>query len=190
LKILILILLRNYTKTEIIRIHITYSSNSELLKKFERIRFNINESLNFVNRNTFFNNRRSDDIDVNNENGTFLIHQMNKNNNLDMAKLIIYKANEKNIILNMNHTDVFDDYPFLWAIIKNNSELVCLIMNYTNRNNIILELNIKNVTGNSPLLVAVSNNNMSIVHSIIEYANKHEIILELNKNNDNENYPY
>ncbi|OUM68004.1 hypothetical protein PIROE2DRAFT_58395 [Piromyces sp. E2] len=172
------------------RINIVYSNNSDLLKGFERMNFNTTESVNSISQDAFCNNNiGSNNIDINDDNGTFLMHQAIRDNDLDRVELIIDKANERNIILNMNQIGVFGDYPVLWAVIKNNTKLVCLIMNYAKKKDIILELNKKDVTGNNPLLMAVSHNNIGIVQLIIEYANKHEIILEVNKKKDNENYP-
>jgi len=163
-------------------INIIYSNNSELLKYFERIS---------ARRNSTSYGPYNNNVNMNIDNGNcnFLLHKTILDNNPTMVKLIMYNANKKNLLLDINLIDVLGDYPLLWAIIKNNSELVNLIINYANKQHIKLRLNDKDAVDNYPLLTSINNNNIKIVQSIIDYADRHKIILDLNKRKKDGNHP-
>ena len=90
-------------------INIIYSNNSELLKYFERI-----SALRNSTSYRPYNNNVNMNID--NGNCNFLLHKTILDNNPTMVKLIMYNANKKNLLLDINLIDVLGDYPLLWAI--------------------------------------------------------------------------
>eukprot|EP00833_Pecoramyces_ruminatium_P004320 jgi/Orpsp1_1/1178352/evm.model.c7180000064974.1 len=139
-----------------------------------------------------------------------------RENRIESVKLLIEYANQHQIILEYDKSDLYlrdkpeiqkilenyenekgmekwkkDEEKLLDAIFNNNIEKVKSILNNSTKNKEILNLNEEDEYGMKQLLSeAINSNNIEIIQLLIEYANQNQIILELNEKDIYGDYPF